>query len=268
MDKPLSHRPRKRFGQNFLVDRAVIQQILDCIQPNPGQRIVEIGPGRGAITKGLLHGAGAMDAVELDRDLIQPLQQSCAGFGELRIHSADALTFNFCSLTGDGEKLRLVGNLPYNISTPILFHLLDQAGCIQDMHFMLQKEVVDRMGAGPGSKTYGRLSVMLQARCRVTPLFDISPDAFKPAPKVISSFVCLVPYRAPRFDIEDDEIFGRIVAQAFSQRRKTLRNNLKGYLDVRGLEAIGIDPGLRAESLEVGDFVRIANLACKVQSSA
>ena len=131
---------------------------------------------------------------------------------------------------------------------------------------MLQKEVVDRMGAGPGSKTYGRLSVMLQARCRVTPLFDIAPDAFKPAPKVISSFVCLVPFGSPHFDIKDDEMFGRIVAQAFSQRRKTLRNNLKGYLDAPGMEAVGVDPGLRAESLGVGDFVRIANLACKTGS--
>jgi len=259
----LNHRPRKRFGQNFLVDLAVIQQILDCIQPQPGQRIVEIGPGQGAITRGLLRGAGELDAVELDRDLIQPLRQSCAGFGELRIHNADALVFNFCSLTSEGEKLRLVGNLPYNISTPILFHLLDQAEGIQDMHFMLQKEVVDRMAAGPGSKTYGRLSVMLQARCQVTPLFDITPDAFKPAPKVNSSFVCLVPFQTPHFDIEDEAMFGRVVAQAFSQRRKTLRNNLKGYLDALGLEGIGIDPGLRAESLGVEDFVRIANFACK-----
>ena len=264
----MSHRPRKRFGQNFLVDHAVIQQILDCIQPKHGQRIVEIGPGQGAITRSLLQGTGDLDTIELDRDLLQPLQQTCAGFGELRIHNADALTFDFCSLIREKENLRLVGNLPYNISTPILFHLLDQSGCIQDMHFMLQKEVVDRMGARPGSKTYGRLSVMLQARCRVTPLFDIAPDSFKPAPKVNSSFVCLVPFRSPRFDIKNDEMFGRIVAQAFSQRRKTLRNSLKGYLDTPGMEAIGIDPGLRAESLEVGDFVRIANLACKIQSSA
>jgi len=264
----LSHRPRRRFGQNFLVDLAVIQQIIDCIQPKSGQRIVEIGPGKGAITRGLLHGAGELDAVELDRDLIQPLQKSCASFGELRIHNADALTFDFCSLTGDKEALRLVGNLPYNISTPILFHLLDQARCVQDMHFMLQKEVVDRMAAGPGSKTYGRLSVMLQARCGVTPLFDIAPDAFKPAPKVNSSFVCLVPFQSPRFDIEDDGMFGKVVAQAFSQRRKTLRNTLKGYLDAPGMEGIGIDPGLRAENLGVGDFVRIANLACKRGSLA
>ena len=264
----MTHRPRKRFGQNFLVDPAVIQQILDCIQPIPGQRIVEIGPGQGAITRGLLKGADTLDTVELDRDLIQPLQLSCAGFGELRIHNADALTFYFCSLADDNNKLRLVGNLPYNISTPILFHLLDQAGCIRDMHFMLQKEVVDRMGAGPGSKTYGRLSVMLQARCRVTPLFDIAPDSFKPAPKVSSSFVSLVPFQSPRFDIEDDEMFGRIVAQAFSQRRKTLRNNLKGYLDAPAMEAIGIDPGLRAENLEVEDFAQIANLACKRGSLA
>ncbi len=245
----------------------IIQQILNCIGPEPGQRLVEIGPGQGAITRGLLRAAGEMDAVELDRDLIEPLGRSCLGIGELRIHNEDALEFDFCSLAGEGESLRLVGNLPYNISTPILFHLLGQALCIRDMHFMLQKEVVDRMAAGPGSKTYGRLSVMLQARCEVEPLFDIDPGAFKPAPKVISAFVHLIPFRSPRFDIANDAVFEQVVTQAFAQRRKTLRNSLGRLIDGESLAAMGIDPTLRAERLSVEDFVQIANFACKTQLS-
>ncbi len=255
----MTHKARKRFGQNFLHDPYIIGRIVDSIAPEPDQHLVEIGPGQGAITKELLRAAGSMDAVELDRDLIGPLAQMCAGIGDLRIHSADVLKFDLCSLAPSGEQLRVVGNLPYNISTPILFHLLERSHCIRDMHFMLQKEVVLRMGSAPGNKQYGRLSVMLQAQCEVTHLFDIGPGAFNPPPKVDSAFVRLVPHPAPPFHIEDQKLFSQVVAQAFSQRRKTLRNSLRELLDASVMERLGIDPGLRAEQLEVADFVRLAN---------
>jgi 16S rRNA (adenine1518-N6/adenine1519-N6)-dimethyltransferase len=260
----LSHRPRKRFGQNFLHDSAIIHQIIAAVSPTPNDRVVEIGPGRGAITRGLLQAAGRLEVVELDRDLIQPLAEFCTGQGELQIYSADALKFDFCRLVEPDEQLRLVGNLPYNISTPLLFRLLDQAHCIQDMHFMLQKEVVDRMAAEPGSKTYGRLSVTLQARCKVEPLFTISPAAFQPQPKVKSALVRLTPYRPARFMIENPELFERLVGQAFSQRRKTLRNSLRNLLSAKQMEACQIDPSARVEQLAVEDFVRLANVGCKI----
>ncbi len=259
MTNPPAHRARKRFGQNFLHDPGIIQRIVDSIKPKPDEYLVEIGPGQGAITKELLRAAGSMDAVELDRDLIAPLAEMCADIGELRIHSADVLKFDLCSLVPAGEQLRVVGNLPYNISTPILFHLLERSHCIRDMHFMLQKEVVLRMGAEPGNKQYGRLTVMLQAQCQVSHLFDIGPGAFKPAPKVDSAFVRLVPHSTPLHQIEDQKIFSQVVAQAFSQRRKTLRNSLRELIDAETMEGLGIDPGLRAERLEVEEFVRLAN---------
>jgi 16S rRNA (adenine1518-N6/adenine1519-N6)-dimethyltransferase len=261
------HRARKRFGQNFLHDPGIIQKIVNNISPKPGERLVEIGPGQGAITKELLRAAGSMDAVELDRDLIAPLAEMCSTVGELRIHSADILKFDLCGLVPDGEQLRVVGNLPYNISTPILFHLLERSRCIQDMHFMLQKEVVLRMGAESGNKQYGRLSVMLQAQCEVTYLFDIGPGAFKPAPKVDSAFVRLTPYSTPRFQIEDHKAFSQVVAQAFSQRRKTLRNSLRKLIEAEAMEKLGIDPGLRAEQLEVEDFVKLGNVVAESPSS-
>jgi len=257
----LSHRPRKRFGQNFLHDPGTIHRIVEAIAPRPGERLVEIGPGTGAITCELLRVTQQLQVVELDRDLILPLQELCAGLGDLEIHNSDALKFDFCELAA-GQPLRIVGNLPYNISTPILFHLLDQARCIHDMHFMLQKEVVQRMAASPGSKRYGRLSVMLQARCEVESLFEIGPGAFKPAPKVDSAFVRLNPFREPRLTIDDQDLFRRIVASAFSLRRKTLRNSLKDLLTPEQMEQAGVDPGLRAERLEVADYARLANCAC------
>jgi 16S rRNA (adenine1518-N6/adenine1519-N6)-dimethyltransferase len=256
-----THRARKRFGQNFLHDPGIIRRIVESIAPRPGQRIVEIGPGQGAITKELLRITGELDAVELDRDLLEPLAQNCGALGKLRIHSADALKFDFCQLAAPDKPLRVVGNLPYNISTPLLFHLLEQSSCIQDMHFMLQKEVVERMAAQPGSKVYGRLSVMLQLACEVTPLFDIGPGAFKPAPKVDSAFVRLTPYKQPPIQINDPELFARLVTQAFSQRRKTLRNNLRELVSAEAMQSIGIDPGLRAERLELADFAALTNLA-------
>jgi 16S rRNA (adenine1518-N6/adenine1519-N6)-dimethyltransferase len=258
MDSPLNHRPRKRFGQNFLHDPAVIGKIVQAINPRPGDLLVEIGPGQGAITLPLLQAAGRLQVVELDRDLLAPLADKCREAGELEIHSADALAFDFCNLSA-GAPLRVIGNLPYNISTPLLFHLLDQHSCIQDMHFMLQKEVVQRMAAQPGGRDWGRLSVMLQYRCRVTALFTIGPGAFNPPPKVESAFVRLEPYDKPVIDVSDERLFSDLVKQAFSQRRKTLRNTLRGLLDADEINAVGIDPSVRAETLKLEEFAALAN---------
>lgn len=255
----MQHQPRKRFGQNFLHDPGVIRRIVEAIHPQPGDHLVEIGPGQGAITLELLRAAGTLEAVELDRDLIEPLRERCAGSGELRIHSADALRFDFATLAADGRPLRLVGNLPYNISTPLIFHLLDQAAVVQDMHFMLQKEVVERMAAGPGGKEFGRLSVMVQTRCRVTPLFTIGAGAFRPAPKVESAFVRLTPHAEPPFAINDPEVFAELVRRAFSQRRKTLRNALKGMVADETWDVVGISPQARAEELDLPAFAALAN---------
>ena len=257
----MSHRARKRFGQNFLHDPIVIQKIVNAIAPRPDDHLVEIGPGQAALTIPLLQAAGSMDAVEIDRDLVRIVQEQCAPHGDLTVHNLDALKFDFTRLKTDQRPLRLVGNLPYNISTPILFHLLESRAVIKDMHFMLQKEVVERMAAKPGNKTYGRLSVMLQAYCTVEHLFDIGPGAFKPAPKVDSSIVRLIPLAAPQIDIADQEQFAKIVAASFAQRRKTLRNNLKGLLSGEQIAAAGIDPGVRAETLGVDDFRRLSTRA-------
>jgi 16S rRNA (adenine1518-N6/adenine1519-N6)-dimethyltransferase len=254
----LSHRPRKRFGQNFLHDPAVIGRIVAAISPASSEHLVEIGPGQGAITVPLLQRAGRLDVVELDRDLVGPLQARCADLGELTIFNADALRFDFCTLA-DSTPLRIVGNLPYNISTPLLFHLLTQHRCIRDMHFMLQKEVVERMAATPGSRQYGRLSVMLQYRCEVMHLFDIGPGAFSPPPRVESAFVRLVPYAHPTVQVDDEVVFEQLVRQAFSQRRKTLRNALRGTLEADAISALGIDPSARAETLAISEFAALAN---------
>jgi 16S rRNA (adenine1518-N6/adenine1519-N6)-dimethyltransferase len=263
MGNPPVHRARKRFGQNFLHDPGIIQRIVQAIAPQPSDNLVEIGPGQGAITTELLPLVARMHAIELDRDLVGPLAQRCASLGELTIHSTDALKFDFSSLAKPNRPLRVVGNLPYNISTPLLFHLLDQAAHIKDMHFMLQKEVVERMAAEPGCKRYGRLTVMLQARAQVTSLFHIGPGAFTPPPKVDSAFVRLQPWEAPPYEIDDWEVFGRVVAQAFSQRRKTLRNSLRQLLTEESIAAAGLEPGVRAERLSVNDFATLSNLAAK-----
>ncbi|MFZ5589054.1 MAG: 16S rRNA (adenine(1518)-N(6)/adenine(1519)-N(6))-dimethyltransferase RsmA [Pseudomonadota bacterium] len=254
-----THLPRKRFGQHFLHDSAVVERIVAAIRPQPGQRIVEIGPGLGALTRPLLRILGSLDVVELDRDVIPLLREACAGLGELRIHSADALKFDFSGLAADGARLRIVGNLPYNISTPLIFHLLEQAHSIQDMHFMLQKEVVERLAAAPGGADYGRLNVMVQYRCAVEKLFTVGAGAFSPPPKVESAVVRLTPHPRPPVRVDDEDIFARVVAQAFTQRRKTLRNTLKGLLKAEQLQALGIDPGLRAETLSLEQFARISN---------
>lgn len=253
------HRPRKRFGQNFLHDPGVIRRIVAAIQPLRGEHIVEIGPGLGALTLPLLQAAGELDVIELDRDLIPKLTEYCAGHGVLRIHNADALRFDFAHLASDGRKLRIVGNLPYNISTPLLFHLLDQASCIQDMYFMLQKEVVERMISAPGGSDYGRLSVMLQYRCAMEKLFNVGPGAFSPAPKIESAVVRLTPYATPPVTIKDEARFAALVKQAFSQRRKTLRNTLRGLLTETQLIALDIDPGLRAQTLSLEQYALLSN---------
>ena len=256
----MAHRARKRFGQNFLHDPMVIDKIIRSIRPAPGDHLVEVGPGQGAITEPLLAMVDKLDAVELDWDLVKLLRTNYAHHPGFHLHSADALKFNFCQLAATGEKLRIVGNLPYNISTPLMFHLLENAQCLQDMHFMLQKEVVERMAAGPGSKTYGRLSVMLQASCKVQMLFPIGPGAFQPVPKVASAFVRLIPYDKPPIAIQKPEIFSQVVTQAFCQRRKTLRNTLGELASVDTMRNCGIDPSTRAEQLSVEDFVRLSNI--------
>jgi len=260
----MPHRPRKRFGQHFLHDPGVVERIVRAIAPRPGERLVEIGPGEGVLTRPLLAAAGALEAVELDRDLAAALARE--NLPGLTVHQADALRFDFRALA-DGGRLRLAGNLPYNISTPLIFHLLEQSECIADMHFMLQREVVARMVAGPGGGDYGRLSVMVQYRCRVERLFDVPAGAFRPPPKVASAVVRLVPLERPPVDVGDEAVFARVVAAAFGQRRKTLRNALKQLLPAAEIEAAGADPGARAETLPLEQFANLSRAACRVQSN-
>jgi len=250
------HRPRKRFGQNFLHHPQVIQQIVAAIAPREEDFLVEIGPGQGALTQPLLAQAKRLVAIEFDRDLVQYLQGQ--NWGELTIYQADVLKFDFAEL--NQPVLRIVGNLPYNISTPLLFHVLHYAECIQDMVFMLQKEVVDRIVAQPNCADYGRLSVMLQYHCQAEKLFDVSPAAFNPPPKVDSSIVHLIPHKQPPVEINDKILFEKLVAQAFTQRRKTLRNNLKPLLSVEQIEQVGINPQVRAETLSLQEFAALSNL--------
>lgn len=255
----MAHKARKRFGQNFLHDKMVIQRIVNNINPRQGDHIVEIGPGEGALTELVLDKIGAMDVVELDRDLIPLLKIRFVMQEGLNIHQADALKFNFCDLQKDESKLRIIGNLPYNISTPLLFHLFDHNHCIQDMHFMLQKEVVDRIVAKPGDSSYGRLGIMMQYYCRSEYVFTVKPGAFRPAPKVDSAIVRLIPHEKPPVEIDNFEEFSNLVNFAFTQRRKTLRNILKGKLDVEQIEALGIEPTIRPERLSLEDFTKISN---------
>jgi 16S rRNA (adenine1518-N6/adenine1519-N6)-dimethyltransferase len=249
---------RKRFGQHFLHDRNVIRRIIDAIAPTPGDRVVEIGPGRGALTWDLLQRAHRLDVIEIDRDLAQSLQNDPRGAKGLQVHVQDALDADFDRLRGAGGALRIVGNLPYNISTPLLFRLLSQRSAIADMHFMLQKEVVDRMTAEPGNRTYGRLTVMLAAVAEVEKLFDVGPGAFQPKPKVWSAIVRLRPTSQPRFDIGADGVLRMLVTAAFSHRRKILSNGLKGFLNPSEIAACGIDPQLRPEVLTPAQFGLLA----------
>lgn len=249
---------KKSLGQNFLHERGVVDRIVQAVNPKPGERLVEIGPGQGAMTFPLLARHGALTAIEFDRDLLDPLTVQAAPHGALTLIHANVLDVDFTALA-DGGPIRLVGNLPYNLSSPILFHALDHAAAITDMHFMLQKEVVERMASGPGSKVYGRLSVMLQAYCEVTMLFVVGPGAFRPAPKVDSAVVRLTPRPPETIGIVDPRRFADIVRAAFGQRRKTLRNAVSTLMDSDAIAAAGIDPQLRAEQLSVADFVRLAN---------
>jgi 16S rRNA (adenine1518-N6/adenine1519-N6)-dimethyltransferase len=253
------HRARKRFGQNFLSDPNIIRKIVDAIRPQAGEPMVEIGPGLGAMTAPLIERLGHLHVVEIDRDLIARLRDTWTP-QQLTIHEGDALKFDFASLCPDpAQKLRIVGNLPYNISTPILFHLAGFAERVRDMSFMLQKEVVMRMVAAPGTEEYGRLSVMLQYRFRMGRLFDVPPGAFRPAPKVMSSIVRMAPLPAEQLGAHDEALLGRIVTAAFGQRRKTLKNTLREFVGDADFAALGLDPGLRGEKLSVADFVAIAN---------
>ncbi len=256
----MAHTPRKRFGQNFLHDHNIIYNIISSIQARPDQHWVEIGPGQGALTKPLLNEKVRLDVVELDRDLVVLLKEKFKHYPNLHIHSADALRFDFSSLAEGGNKLRIIGNLPYNISTPLMFHLLDNAKCIEDMHFMLQKEVVDRICAAPGSKKYGRLSVMMQYHCMPELLFEVPPESFDPIPQVTSAIVRLVPHQQPPVVVNDMSKLNRVVTQAFSQRRKTLRNSLKKLIEEADIAALGIDPTLRAENISLAEFALLSNL--------
>jgi len=261
----LEHRARKRFGQNFLHDRRVIERIVDAIDPKPGQSMVEIGPGQAALTRELVGRAGHITAIEIDRDLAAWLREQFTP-EQLTLIEADALKLDWSSLAK--EPLRVVGNLPYNISSPLLFRLMEFADRVIDQHFMLQKEVVDRMVAPPGNKTYGRLSVMLQVRYRLTKLFDVPRGAFNPPPKVTSAIVRMVPRSAAELPQIDFGCFGRVVAAAFNQRRKILRNALGDVASEEAFRAAGVDPLARAETLAVDDFVRLARAVASAATAA
>lgn len=250
------HRARKRFGQHFLSDGGIINDIVDAIAPRSDDILVEIGPGRGEMTQPLAASGALLHAIEFDRDLVAQLRTTLRDYDNVRIHEADALKFDFSTL---GENLRVVGNLPYNISTPLLFHLMDFIDRIADLHLMLQKEVVDRMAAVPGTKSFGRLTVMLGCQLQVVPLFDVPPGAFSPPPKVMSSVVALRPLPPGTFVVVDPGKLSALLAAAFGRRRKTLRNALKGIVNSEQLAAAGIDPGLRPEQIEIARWVELAN---------
>lgn len=258
--KQSGHQARKRFGQNFLQDQAIIDDILAAISPQQDEHIVEIGPGQGAITAPLLESEANVDVVELDRDLIPILKGKFSKYDNLTIHAADALNFNFASLINNGERLRVIGNLPYNITTPLLFHLIEQSDSISDMCFMLQKEVVERICAQPGTKNYGRLSIMIQHQCEAELLFVVPPEAFFPVPKVDSAIIYLKPLSSPKGGKIDLEVLNKLVTTAFSQRRKTLSNTLKNMVSSEQIFSVGLQPQQRAETVTVEQFVDLAKL--------
>lgn len=251
----MKHVAKKRFGQNFLTDQSIISSLIAAINPKPEEIIIEIGPGLGALTKPLLKKINHLHVVEIDRDIVTWMQNEYAK-NSVTIHNVDALKFDFSTL---GSNIRVVGNLPYNISTPILFHLLDNLAHITDMHFMLQKEVVERMVASPSSPAYGRLSVMLQYHLQMEYLITVPPEAFDPAPKVESAFVRCIPHTTLPFVANDENLFAKIVLAAFGQRRKTIRNTLKAFLNQGDFDQLSLDSQLRAENLSVKNFVAISN---------
>jgi 16S rRNA (adenine1518-N6/adenine1519-N6)-dimethyltransferase len=261
---PNMHTPRKRFGQNFLIDDGIIHAIVNAIHPQTGETVVEIGPGLGALTRPLLERLPHLHAVELDRDIVARLRRTWPA-ERLTIHEGDALKFNFGAL---GDDLRIVGNLPYNISTPLLFHLMEFAAHIRDMTFMLQKEVVERMVAEPSTNDYGRLTIMLQRRFHLEWLLDVPPTAFNPPPKVDSAVVRLIPKTPDEIVSLDEALFARVVAAAFSQRRKTLRNTLGNLMKPVDFSALCIDAGKRAENLAVADYAAITQYLSRQQRPA
>ena len=259
----MQHRAKKRLGQNFLVDEDIIHRIVDCIHPEKNDSIIEIGPGLGALTKPILTRVSHLDVIEYDRDIIPKLQLNCAYSSNLTVHEMDVLKFDFTAFQSglsNENKIRVIGNLPYNISTPVLFHLLAHRHVIQDMYFMLQKEVVDRITSSPGSKSYGRLSVMIQSYFNVTPLFLVPAHSFEPAPKVESAILKLQPIPHRIDEIPDYGILEELVRTAFSQRRKTLKNTLKDLCTLEQLDEAGINPTQRAETVPLETFINLHNL--------
>jgi len=252
-------RARKRFGQNFLTDPMVVRKIVDSIAPQTGELLIEIGPGQSALTAPLVETGVELHLVEIDRDLAERLAAQFHNNPAVHLHVGDALQMDFAAISGK-RPFRLLGNLPYNISTPLLFHVLQWSDLIIDMHFMLQQEVVNRMEASPGSKAWGRLSIMCQYHCEVVQLFTVPPESFSPAPRVQSAIVRLIPHREPPVRISSMEVFDRLVRQAFSMRRKTLRNSLRDLLDVSRIEDAGIDPGLRADALSLKQFAALSEM--------
>jgi len=253
------HKARKRFGQNFLHDQSIINRILSAVRAKPGDRVIEIGPGQGAITQGLVDSGANVTAIEIDKDLIRYLTVAFVSRDNFNIIDSDALKIDFSELSQNGETLKVVGNLPYNISTPLLFHLLNYKDVIGDMYFMLQKEVVDRMAAEPNTKAYGKLSIMCQYHCDVGKLIDVPPGCFNPAPKVQSAVVKLRVRKSMPIKANCEKRLNTIVSAAFQQRRKTLGNALKKVLPVEDIEACGIDPKKRPDNLSVADYVALAN---------
>lgn len=272
MSRKAGHQARKRFGQNFLHDPGVIERIVRAINPQPDDAMVEIGPGLGALTEEILTVNPNLQVVELDRDLIPVLRTKFFNYPNFRIHEADALKFDFSQLVeapenGEPKPLRIVGNLPYNISTPLIFHLLSQSGVVKDMHFMLQKEVVQRLAAVSGDNHYGRLGIMAQYFCKVQPLFEVGPGAFRPAPKVDSAIVRLVPHETLPHPARDLRVLQMVVRTAFNARRKTLRKALAGVVTVAQLQELGINDGLRPENLTLAQYVAIADVVTDTQAT-
>ncbi len=257
--KHLGHQAKKRFGQNFLHNDAVISDIIDAINPESGENLIEIGPGLGALTEPVIERAGKLSVVELDRDLAHRLRHHPFLANDLTIYETDALKFDFSQLADEDKPLRIFGNLPYNISTPLIFHLLSFKDKVQDMHFMLQKEVVERMAAGPNCKAYGRLSIMTQYQCQVLPVMEIGPEAFKPAPKVDSAIVRLIPHANISNPVKDIDALNTVCLTAFNQRRKTIRNSFKKLITLEQLSKLDIDANLRPENLCLDQYIKLAN---------
>ncbi len=255
----MAQKLRKRFGQHLLIDKSTIALIVQALNPSKNENICEIGPGLGAITLPILQKIGSMHAIEIDRDLAEQLQQSCKSAGKLHLHLHDILSFDLSEIFDKNQSVRLIGNLPYNISTPLLFHLLKFVHLINDMHFMLQKEVIERIAAPVGSSHYSRLSVMLQSYCKVDVLFDIAPEMFSPPPKVISSFMRLTPINTYRSKILDPNVFSKVVEHAFNQRRKTIKNSLSKIATVDQLQKSNIELAQRPQEISVSQYIELAN---------